>query len=129
MADSLTDERNGAAGSSQLSRGSASTLSANANVAASSDVEEPLPQKIVIHEPNDESDEPEMGPVVAALTSASSVSFFSSATFHLLTFLTVAVVAPWLGLDWLLPTEEIQPRLPVVAFIKPSLKEKPGLSS
>jgi hypothetical protein len=25
--------------------------------------------------------------------------------------LTVAVVAPWLGLDWLLPTEEIQPPL------------------
>jgi hypothetical protein len=65
----------------------------------------------VIHEPTDESDEPEMGPVVAALTSASAVSFFSSATFHLLTFLTVAVVAPWLGLDWLLPTEEIQPPL------------------
>lgn len=111
MADSLTDERNGAAGSSQLSRGSASTLSANANVAASSDVEEPLPQTVLIHEPNGESDEPEMGPVVAALTSASAVSFFSSATFHLLTFLTVAVVAPWLGLDWLLPTEEIQPPL------------------
>ena len=111
MADSLTDERNGAAGSSQLSRGSASTLSANVNVAASSDVEEPLPQTVVIHEPTDESDEPEMGPVVAALTSASAVSFFSSATFHLLTFLTVAVVAPWLGLDWLLPTEEIQPPL------------------
>ena len=111
MADSLTDERNGAAGSSQLSRGSASTLSANANVAASSDVEEPLPQTVLIHEPTDESDEPEMGPVVAALTSASAVSFFSSATFHLLTFLTVAVVAPWLGLDWLLPTEEIQPPL------------------
>jgi hypothetical protein len=111
VADSLTDERNGAAGSSQLSRGSASTLSANANVAASSDVEEPLPQTVVIHEPTDESDEPEMGPVVAALTSASAVSFFSSATFHLLTFLTVAVVAPWLGLDWLLPTEEIQPPL------------------
>lgn len=111
MADSLTDERNGAAGSSQLSRGSASTLSANANVAASSDVDEPLPQTVVIHEPTDESDEPEMGPVVAALTSASAVSFFSSATFHLLTFLTVAVVAPWLGLDWLLPTEEIQPPL------------------
>ena len=111
MADSLTDERNGAAGSSQLSRGSASTLSANANVAASSDVEEPLPQTVLIHEPTDESDEPKMGPVVAALTSASAVSFFSSATFHLLTFLTVAVVAPWLGLDWLLPTEEIQPPL------------------
>ena len=111
MADSLTDERNGAAGSSQLSRGSASTLSANANVAASSDVEEPLPQTVVIYEPTDEGDEPEMGPVVAALTSASAVSFFSSATFHLLTFLTVAVVAPWLGLDWLLPTEEIQPPL------------------
>jgi hypothetical protein len=111
VADSLTDERNGAAGSSQLSRGSASTLSANANVAASSDVDEPLPQTVVIHEPTDESDEPEMGPVVAALTSASAVSFFSSATFHLLTFLTVAVVAPWLGLDWLLPTEEIQPPL------------------
>jgi hypothetical protein len=111
VADSLTDERNGAAGSSQLSRGSASTLSANVNVAASSDVEEPLPQTVVIHEPTDESDEPEMGPVVAALTSASAVSFFSSATFHLLTFLTVAVVAPWLGLDWLLPTEEIQPPL------------------
>ena len=111
MVDSLTDERNGAAGSSQLSRGSASTLSANANVGASSDVEEPLPQTVVIHEPTDESDEPEMGPVVAALTSASAVSFFSSATFHLLTFLTVAVVAPWLGLDWLLPTEEIQPPL------------------
>jgi hypothetical protein len=111
VADSLTDERNGAAGSSQLSRGSASTLSANANVAASSDVEEPLPQTVLIHEPTDESDEPEMGPVVAALTSASAVSFFSSATFHLLTFLTVAVVAPWLGLDWLLPTEEIQPPL------------------
>ena len=111
MADSLTDERNGAAGSSQLSRGSASTLSANANVAASSDVEEPLPQTVLIHEPNGESDEPEMGPVVAALTSASAVSFFSSATFHLLTFLTVALVAPWLGLDWLLPTEEIQPPL------------------
>jgi hypothetical protein len=86
-------------------------LSANANVAASSDVEEPLPQTVLIHEPTDESDEPEMGPVVAALTSASAVSFFSSATFHLLTFLTVAVVAPWLGLDWLLPTEEIQPPL------------------
>ncbi len=111
MADSLTDERNGAAGSSQLSRGSASTLSANANVAARSDVEEPLPQTVVIYEPTDEGDEPEMGPVVAALTSASAVSFFSSATFHLLTFLTVAVVAPWLGLDWLLPTEEIQPPL------------------
>jgi hypothetical protein len=111
VADSLTDERNGAAGSSQLSRGSASTLSANANVAARSDVEEPLPQTVVIYEPTDEGDEPEMGPVVAALTSASAVSFFSSATFHLLTFLTVAVVAPWLGLDWLLPTEEIQPPL------------------
>jgi hypothetical protein len=74
-------------------------------------VEEPLPQTVVIYEPTDEGDEPEMGPVVAALTSASAVSFFSSATFHLLTFLTVAVVAPWLGLDWLLPTEEIQPPL------------------
>ena len=41
-----------------------------------------------------------MGPVVAALTSASAVSFFSSVTFHLLTFLTVAVLAPLLGLDW-----------------------------
>jgi hypothetical protein len=111
VADSLTDERNGAAGSSQLSRGSASTLSAKVNGAAGSDVEESLPQTVVIHEPTDDSDEPEMGPVVAALTSASAVSFFSSATFHLLTFLTVAVVAPLLGLDWLLPSEEIQPPL------------------
>jgi hypothetical protein len=111
VADSLTDERNGAAGSSQLSRGSASTLSAKVNGAAGSDVQESLPQTVVIHEPTDESDEPEMGPVVAALTSASAVSFFSSATFHLLTFLTVAVVAPLLGLDWLLPSEEIQPPL------------------
>jgi hypothetical protein len=111
VADSLTDERNGAAGSSQLSRGSASTLSAKVIGAAGSDVQESLPQTVVIHEPTDESDEPEMGPVVAALTSASAVSFFSSATFHLLTFLTVAVVAPLLGLDWLLPSEEIQPPL------------------
>ena len=96
MADSLTDERHGAAGSSQLSRGSASTLSAKANGAAGSDVEESLPQTVVIHEPTDDSDEREMGPVVAALTSSSAVSFFSSATFHLLTFLTVAVVAPLL---------------------------------
>ena len=68
-------------------------------------------QAVVIHEPADESDQPEMGPVVAALTSASAVSFFSSATFHLLTFVTVAVLSPLLGLDWLLPTEETQPPL------------------
>ncbi len=111
MADSRTDGRNGAAGSSQLSRGSASTLSTNANGAAGSDVEDLLPQTVAIHEPIDESDESEMGPVVAALTSASAVSFFSSVTFHLLTFLTVAVLAPLLGLDWLLPTEETQPPL------------------
>ena len=115
MADSRTDGRNGAAGSSQLSRGSASTLSTNANGAAGSDVEDLLPQTVAIHEPIDESDESEMGPVVAALTSASAVSFFSSVTFHLLTFLTVAVLAPLLGLDWLLPTEETQ--LPLQATL------------
>ena len=111
MADSPTDERNTAAGSSGLSRGSVSSLSPGANIAADS-VSEELPlERVVINELADESDEPEMGPVVAALTSASAVSFFSSATFHLLIFGTVAVVSPLLGLSWLLPTEETQPPL------------------
>ena len=111
MADSRTDERNSAAGSSGLSRGSVSSLTADANLAASAPMEDGLPQTVVIHEPADESDEPNMGPVVAALTSASAVSFFSSATFHLLMFGTVALLSPLLGLSWLLPTEETQPPL------------------
>lgn len=111
MADSRTDEGNKAAGSTSLSRGSASSLLANANHASESASEDMMLHAVVIHEPADESDQPEMGPVVAALTSASAVSFFSSATFHLLTFVTVAVLSPLLGLDWLLPTEETQPPL------------------
>lgn len=111
MADPLTDERKGTAGSSGLSRGSASTL-----VAATAEISESAPddlgpQTFAIHEPTSEDNEPEMGPVVAALTSASAVSFFSSATFHLLLIGTVAVISPILGLDWLLPTEETQPPL------------------
>jgi hypothetical protein len=86
-------------------------LTADANLAVSASIEDGLPQTVVIHEPADENDEPDMGPVVAALTSASAVSFFSSATFHLLMFGTVAVLSPLLGLSWLLPTEETQPPL------------------
>lgn len=111
MADSRTDERNNTAGSSELSRGSVSSLPTDANGGAGSASEELQLETVVIHEPVVESDEPEMGPVVAALTSASAVSFFSSATFHLLMIGTVAVVSPLLGLNWLLPTEETQPPL------------------
>ena len=70
-----------------------------------------LPETVVVHEPTDDVDDPQMGPIVAALTAASTVSFFSSATFHLLLFGTVAVLSPLLGLDWLIPTEEVQPSL------------------
>ncbi len=111
MADSLTDERNSAAGSPRLSRDPVSTLPVEENPAAVSAPEDTQPQAVVIHEPTDETDEPEMGPVVAALTSASAVSFFSSATLHLLMFGTVAVLSPLLGLSWLLPVEETQPPL------------------
>ena len=111
MADSLRDERNGAAGSSGLSRRSASTLPATAPEGSGIALEDSPPQTVAIHEPATDDDQPEMGPVVAALTSASAVSFFSSATFHLLLIGTVAVISPLLGLDWLLPTEETQPPL------------------
>lgn len=111
MADPLTDERNGAAGSSGLSRGAASTLPAADAESSGSALDDGALQKIAIHEPTSEVDEREMGPVVAALTSASAVSFFSSATFHLLLMGTVAVISPMLGLDWLLPSEETQPPL------------------
>lgn len=111
MADSLRDERNGAAGSSGLSRRSASTLPAAAPEGSGIALEDSPPQTVAIHEPATDDDQPEMGPVVAALTSASAVSFFSSATFHLLLIGTVAVISPLLGLDWLLPTEETQPPL------------------
>lgn len=70
-----------------------------------------LPETVVVHDPTDDVDDPQMGPIVAALTAASTVSFFSSATFHLLLFGTVAVLSPLLGLDWLIPTEEVQPSL------------------
>lgn len=111
MADPLTDERNGAAGSSGLAGGAASMLPAAATIASGSAPEDSTPQTVAIHKPTNESDEPEMGPVVAALTSASAVSFFSSATFHLLMIGTVAVLSPLMGLDWLLLTEETQPPL------------------
>lgn len=111
MADSLTDERNSAAGSSGLSRGSVASSTAKTDHGANSASEDLPLQTIVMHEPADDGDEPEMGPVVAALTSASAVSFFSSATFHLLMFGIVAVLSPLLGLNWLLPTEETQPPL------------------
>ena len=111
MADSLRDERNGAAGSSGLSRRSASTLPATAPEGSGIALEDSPPQTVAIHEPATDDDQPEMGPVAAALTSASAVSFFSSATFHLLLIGTVAVISPLLGLDWLLPTEETQPPL------------------
>lgn len=107
MADPLTDEQNIAAGSLRLSRDSAAKLPPEMTPAADSFQRDVMPQ-VVVHQPADESDEPAMGPVVAALTSASTVSFFSSATFHLLVFGTVAVLSPLLGLDWLLPTEETQ---------------------
>jgi hypothetical protein len=111
VADSLTDGRNSTAGSSELSRGSASSLKVNVNVAENSSPDDLPPQSVVIDESVNESDEPEMGPVVAALTSASVVSFFSSATFHILLFGTVAVLSPLLGLSWLLPAEDTQPPL------------------
>jgi hypothetical protein len=111
VADSLTDERNSAAGSSGLSRGSVASSTAKTDHGANSASEDLPLQTIVMHEPADDGDEPEMGPVVAALTSASAVSFFSSATFHLLMFGIVAVLSPLLGLNWLLPTEETQPPL------------------
>lgn len=110
MADSLTDQRNSAAGSSGLSRGSASSLPPVEKPGTGAAAED-MSEGIMIHEPTDEGDLPELGPVVSALTSASAVSFFSSATFHLLMFGTVAVVSPLLGLDWLIPTEETQPPL------------------
>jgi hypothetical protein len=74
-------------------------------------MEDSAPQTVAIHEPANDDDQPEMGLVVAALTSASAVSFFSSATFHLLLIGTVAVISPLLGLDWLVLTEEAQPPL------------------
>ena len=111
MADPVRDERNSAAGSSGLSRSAASALPADASDASGSGLDDAALQTVAIHEPAGDDDQPEMGPVVAALTSASAVSFFSSATFHLLLIGTVAVVSPLLGLDWLLPTEETQPPL------------------
>ncbi len=67
----------------------------------------------MLAEPQDDNDDLALvlGPVAAALTSATTVSFFSSATFHLLFIGTVAVVAPYLGLDWLKLLDEPQPPL------------------
>lgn len=53
---------------------------------------------LATHEDTTESDVPG---VVAVLTSAATVSFFSSATFHLLAIGAVIVISPFLGLDWL----------------------------
>ena len=111
MADPLRDERNGAAASSGLALSAASTFPTTASQASGSCLEDVVPQTVSIHESACDDDQPEMGPVVAALTSASAVSFFSSATFHVLVFGTVAALSPLLGLDWLLPTEETQPLL------------------
>jgi len=65
---------------------------------------------IELQDRDDESDQIDItaGPVVAVLTSATTVSFFSSATFHLLLMGTVVVVSQYLGLDWLKLEEEPQ---------------------
>lgn len=62
-----------------------------------------------------DEDQPEIGPVIAVLTSAATVSFFSSATFHLLTLGAVIVISPLLGLDWLKLDEE--PQTPLMAAL------------
>ena len=56
----------------------------------------------------DDSIESTVPPLVAALTSAATVSFFSSATFHLLLIGTVVVISPYLGLDWLKMDEPLE---------------------
>lgn len=90
-----------------------------------------LPSDQIVIDPaiHDESTESDVPPIVAALTSAATVSFFSSATFHLLAIGTVIVISPYLGLDWLkledaperplsaaLGEEEIEGDLPAFEF-------------
>ena len=78
---------------------------------------------------DEDSIESHVSPIVAAVTSATTVSFFSSATFHLLALGTVVVISPYLGLDWLkldeaperplaasLGDEEIENDLPAFEF-------------
>lgn len=92
---------------------------------------EPLPSEQITVDVTapDESTECDVTPVVAALTSAATVSFFSSATFHLLVLGTVIAISPYLGLDWLkldetperplaasLGDEEIEDDLPEFEF-------------
>jgi len=60
------------------------------------------------HDDENEQVDIAVGSVVAALTSTATVSFFSSATFHLLLMGTVVVVTQFLGLDWLRLQEEPQ---------------------
>lgn len=67
----------------------------------------PIPS--LIDEAEDASEfDVEIGPVTTLLTSAAAVGFFSSATFHLLLFGAIIVVAQLLGLNWLpLPDDQL----------------------
>ena len=115
MADSLNDQRYASADrvpplpTSPL----APTIAAQRPPIASETAagKEPL----VFREQSATSDESEMSPVVAVLTSAATMSFFSSATFHLLTMAAIAIIAPYLGLDWLKLIDE--PQRPIVAAL------------
>ncbi len=49
--------------------------------------------------------------VVAAVLSTTAVSFYTSLAFHLFTWGFVAVFAGWLGLEWIIPSDDVAPPL------------------
>ncbi|MFN9720907.1 MAG: hypothetical protein ACK58L_19600 [Planctomycetota bacterium] len=53
----------------------------------------------------------EIPSVVAAALSTTAVSFYTSLAFHLLTWGFVAIVAGWLGLEWIIPSNDTTPPL------------------
>ena len=58
---------------------------------------------------NDESGD--VPAVVAVALSTTAISFYTSLTFHLLTWGVVALLAGWLGLEWVIPTDNYTPPL------------------
>jgi hypothetical protein len=66
---------------------------------------------LTLHDPADDQPNEEIGLVTTVLTSAATVSFFTSATFHLLALGAVVVISPLLGLNWLALIEDPSPPL------------------
>ena len=64
-----------------------------------------------IHQSDRDDTADDVPVIVSVALSTAAISFYTSLTFHLLTWGVVAVIAGWLGMEWIIPDDRTAPPL------------------